>query len=145
MHDEDGIEVDTLAVGLTRPSTVLGVPYGAAVLNLLICVEALALTENLLWLFMCVPVHGIFYLITLKDPRTFELLALWARTSLGTQITSRWYWSASSYSPLTMRERPRYWQRWLARQRWKREARERREKWELPQMREMRKMREKRK
>lgn len=104
MDDEGGIEVDTLAVGLTRPSTVLGVPYGAAILNLLISVEALALTENLLWLLMCIPVHGICYLITLKDPRTFELLALWARTTLGTQITSRWYWSASSYSPLTFRK-----------------------------------------
>jgi type IV secretion system protein VirB3 len=123
MNDEDGIDVDPLAVGLTRPSTVLGVPYGAAILNLLISVEALSLTENLFWLLMCIPVHGICYLITLKDPRTFELLAMWARTTLGTLIASRWYWSASSYSPLTFRARPGYFQRWLIKRRLKRENR----------------------
>lgn len=121
MDSEDGIDVDTLAVGLTRPSTVLGVPYGAVILNMLISVEALALTENLLWLLMCIPVHGICYLITIKDPRSFELLALWARTSLGTLITSRWYWSASSYSPLTLRGRPNLFKRWFIRRRMKRE------------------------
>ena len=111
MDAEDGVNVDTLAVGLTRTSTVLGVPYGAVMLNMLVSVEALSLTENLLWLLMCIPVHGVFYLITLKDPRTFELLALWARTTLGTLIASRWYWSASSYSPLTFRERPGFFKR----------------------------------
>jgi type IV secretion system protein VirB3 len=121
MEVEDGIDVDTLAVGLTRPSTVLGVPYGAVILNLLISVEALALTENLLWLLMCIPVHGICYLITMKDPRSFDLLALWARTSLGTLITSRWYWSASSYSPLTLRGRPNVFKRWCIKRRMKRE------------------------
>ena len=121
MNDDEGIEVDTLAVGLTRPSTVLGVPYGAVVLNLLIAVEALSLTSNLLWLLMCIPVHGICYLITLKDPRSFELLVLWARTTLGTLITSRWYWSASSCSPLSFRERPGFFKRWRIKRRLKRE------------------------
>jgi type IV secretion system protein VirB3 len=115
MDGDDGIDVDTLAVGLTRPSTVLGVPYGAAVLNLLISVEALSLTENLAWLLMSIPVHGIFYLITLNDPRAFELLALWARTTFNTLIASRWYWSVSSYSPLTVREHHGLFKRWFIR------------------------------
>jgi type IV secretion system protein VirB3 len=121
MDENDGIEVDTLAVALTRPSTVLGVPYGAVILNLLVAVEALSLTNNLLWLLMCVPVHGICYLITLNDPRTFELLGLWARTTLGTLITSRWYWSASTYSPLSFRARPRFFRKWHIKRRLKRE------------------------
>lgn len=121
MDDDEGIEVDTLAVGLTRPSTVLGVPYGAVILNLLVSVEALSLTSNLMWLLMCIPVHGICYLITLKDPRTFELLTLWARTTLGTLITSRWYWSASSYSPLSFRERPGFFKKWCIKRHLKRE------------------------
>lgn len=112
MDDDEGIEVDALAVGLTRPSTVLGVPYAAVVLNLLVSVEALSLTENLLWLLMCIPVHGICYLITLKDPRAFELFLLWTRTTLGTLVASLWYWSASSYSPLSFRERPGFYRRW---------------------------------
>jgi type IV secretion system protein VirB3 len=104
MDREEGIDVDPLAVALTRPSTILGVPYEACVINILVSVEALSLTENLLWLLMCVPVHGICYLITLNDPRAFELLLLWARTSLGTLIATRWRWHGSSYSPLTFRE-----------------------------------------
>lgn len=105
MNRDDGIDVDALAVALTRPSTILGVPYEACVINLLISVEALSLTENLLWMLMCVPVHGICYLITLNDPRSFELLLLWARTKLGTLIASRGYWTASTYSPLPFRTR----------------------------------------
>jgi type IV secretion system protein VirB3 len=115
MDDDNGIDVDKLAVGLTRPSTILGVPYGAAVLNLMVSVEALSLTENLLWLLMCIPIHGICYLITLNDPRSFELIALWSRTTLGTLIASRWYWSASSYSPLTLRKRVGLISRWRMR------------------------------
>jgi type IV secretion system protein VirB3 len=105
MDREEGIDVDPLAVALTRPSTILGVPYEACVINILVSVEALSLTENLLWLLMCVPVHGICYLITLNDPRSFELLLLWARTTFGTLIVTRRHWHGSSYSPLTFRER----------------------------------------
>jgi type IV secretion system protein VirB3 len=121
MDREDGIDVDPLAVALTRPSTILGVPYEACVINLLVSVEALSLTENLLWLLMCIPVHSICYLITLNDPRSFELLMLWARTKLGTLIGSRWYWSASSYSPLTFRERYGMFKRWRIKRRLHRE------------------------
>lgn len=117
MDRETGIDVDPLAVALTRPSTILGVPYEACLINLLASVEALSLTENLLWLMLCVPVHGICYLITLDDPRSFELLLLYARTKLGTMIASRWYWGASSYSPLTYRERLGFFRRWRAERR----------------------------
>jgi type IV secretion system protein VirB3 len=112
MDREKGIDVDPLAVALTRPSTILGVPYEACMINILVSVEALSLTENLLWLLMCVPVHGICYLITLNDPRSFELLLLWARTTLGTLIATRWRWHASSYSALTFRERFGAFKRW---------------------------------
>lgn len=105
MSASEGINVDGLAVGLTRPSTVLGVPYGAVVLNVLVSVEAMASTNNLLWLLISLPVHGICYLITLNDPRAFELLTIWMKTSFATLIASRWYWSASSYSPLAFRQR----------------------------------------
>ena len=50
MDREKGIDVDPLAVALTRPSTILGVPYEACMINILVSVEALSLTENLLWL-----------------------------------------------------------------------------------------------
>jgi type IV secretion system protein VirB3 len=122
MDREEGIDVDPLAVALTRPSTILGVPYEACVINILVSVEALSLTENLLWLLMCVPVHGICYLITLNDPRSFALLFLWARTTLGTLIGTRRYWHGSSYSPLTFRERFGAVKRWRVERRLKSEV-----------------------
>lgn len=117
MDKDEGIDADPLAVGLTRPSTVLGVPFTAVVLNALASIEALVFTSNLLWTLTCIPVHGICYLITLKDPRAFEVLALWMRTSLRTLLATRWYWSASSYSALAVRARPGRYARWRARRR----------------------------
>lgn len=121
MDGQDNIKPDALAVALTRPTTKLGVPYQAIVINLLVCVEALSLAGNLLCLLMAVPLHGICYLITLHDPRAFEMLALWARTKLATLLRTRWYWSVSSYSPLTLRERPGRFQQWRLRRRLLRE------------------------
>jgi len=112
MDGEDGIGIDPLAVGLTRPSTILGAPYPAVVLNMMVSVEALVWTQDVLWLAICLPIHGICYLVTLNDPRAFELLVLWMRTTLGTLLASRWYWSASSYSPLAFRRHPGLITRW---------------------------------
>jgi type IV secretion system protein VirB3 len=121
MSDDNGIDVDKLAVGTTRPPTVLGVPYLACVLNGLVSIEAMVWTHNVLWLGICVPVHGVCYLITLNDPRAFEVLWLWLRTTFANLVSTRWYWSASSYSPLAYRERPGLIKRWRLKRRIKRE------------------------
>jgi type IV secretion system protein VirB3 len=102
--DDDGIKVDPLAVGLTRPAMRWGVPYPALMLNLIASVEALVWTKNLLWVLICIPIHGICYLVCLKDPRSFELLVLWLRTKANALVATRTYWSASSYSPLALRQ-----------------------------------------
>ena len=117
MDSKDGIQVDSLAVAFTRPSTKWGVPFEALVANLIVSAEAMVLAHDALWMGLSVPVHGICYLITLNDPRAFEVLALWLRTTLGTLLASRWYWSASSYSPLTFRERFGALKRWHIRRR----------------------------
>jgi type IV secretion system protein VirB3 len=109
--DDDGIKVDPLAVGLTRPAMRWGVPYPALMLNLIASVEALVWTKNLLWVLICVPIHGICYLVCLKDPRSFELLVLWLRTKANGLLATRGYWSASSYSPLAPRRRITFVQR----------------------------------
>jgi type IV secretion system protein VirB3 len=109
--DDDGIKVDPLAVGLTRPAMRWGVPYPALMLNLMASVEALVWTRNLLWVLICIPIHGICYLVCLKDPRSFELLALWLRTKGNGLVATRGYWSASSYSPLALHRRVTFVQR----------------------------------
>lgn len=112
---------DKLAVAITRPSTKLGVPFLIAVGNFVASLLTVIFTQNVLWLGLCVPLHGICYLITQKDPRAFELLRLWLRTKLATLVATRWYWSVSSYSPLTFRERPGRFQRWRIARRLSRE------------------------
>lgn len=106
MDDDPGIVAVPLAVGLTRPSLKFGVPYEALVLNLMVSVLALVLSQNLVWLAICLPIHAVCYLVCLKDPRTFELLLLWIITTLRTLVITRHYWSASSYSPLSLPPRP---------------------------------------
>ncbi|WP_296948418.1 type IV secretion system protein VirB3 [uncultured Massilia sp.] len=119
--DDDGIKIDPLAVGLTRPAMKWGVPYPALMLNLIASVEALVWTRSLLWMLICVPLHGICYLVCLKDPRAFELLLLWLRTKANCMVATLGYWAASSYSPLEPGGRITFIQRWRVQSRLKRE------------------------
>ena len=112
MGKNEGVTVDDLAVGLTRPSTKWGVTYPAIMLNMIVSMEAFIWTHNLLWLPIFIPIHGIFYLICLKDPRAFDLLFLWARTKGRTFVLTWGYWKSSSYSPLDLRKTPGIQSRW---------------------------------
>lgn len=100
MKRNEGIDVDTLYVGPTRPTTIMGVTWPAVVLNIIVTMEAFIFTHNLLWLTLFIPVHGICYLICLHDPRTFELLALWGQTKGLAVFHNLRYWHASTYSAL---------------------------------------------
>lgn len=100
MKREEGIDLDTLFVGPTRPTTVAGVTWPAVVLNIILTIEAFVWTHNLLWLLLFIPVHVVCYLICLRDPRTFELLGLWGQTKGQAIFHNLRYWHASTYSAL---------------------------------------------
>ena len=59
-----------------------------------------------LYLLLALPIHGLCYLVCLKDPRAFRLLWLWLQTK--GKSRSRAYWTASSASPL-VNTRDRNW------------------------------------
>jgi type IV secretion system protein VirB3 len=106
MSKNNGIIVDPLFVGPTRPSTVWGVTYPAFLLNAIIVMEAFIMTRNLLWLGLFVPIHGICYLICKHDPQTFDLFRLWGMTK-GVSYLGRIifkgnfrFWKSSTYTPL---------------------------------------------
>lgn len=108
MSKNDGVIVDTLFVGATRPATVFGVTYSAFLLNAIITMEAFVLTRNLFWLLLFIPIHGVCYLICYHDPRTFDLFRLWGMTK-GAQFLGRLilkgnygFWGASTYTPLAL-------------------------------------------
>jgi len=103
---DEGITVDELAVALTRPAGKWGVSWVAFVLNILIAAEVFIWTHNLLWLLLVFPVHGVFYVACLHDPRIFDLALVWGKTKGYALHRNFTHWACSSYSPLTMRKQP---------------------------------------
>jgi type IV secretion system protein VirB3 len=93
---------DPLFVGATRPPMRWGVTYAALLFNLVFTMETFLLTRNLLTLLLCLPVHGVCWLLCLRDPRFFDLVLLWARTRLPALLANLSLWRAASYSPLLL-------------------------------------------
>ena len=97
-----GVTADPLFVGVTRPAMAFGVTYSALLANAVITVELFLLTRNLLWLLVCVPVHGIFWLLCLSEPRFFDLGMLWGRTRGPGLLRNGRLWGANGYSALAL-------------------------------------------
>lgn len=103
MSENEGIIVDTLFVACTRPATYLGVPFTAFIFELVIVIEIFIFTKNLGALGWAIPVHGLIYLICLKEPRIFELFILWGITKFSSWVNGGiFYWKTSTYSPLAI-------------------------------------------
>ena len=98
----DGVIADALFVGITRPAMALGVTYGAALANGMLTVELFLLTRNLLALLVCLPVHGILWILCAVEPRFFELLILHARTRRWNR-GGRAAWRAATYAAAPVR------------------------------------------
>jgi len=97
-----GVVADTLFVGVTRPAMAFGVTYSALLVNAVVTVELFLLTRNLLWLLACLPVHGLFWLLCLSEPRFFDLWLLWGRTRGPGLFGNRSLWRANGYSALIL-------------------------------------------
>ena len=97
-----GVTADPLFLGVTRPAMAFGVTYSALLANAIVTVELFLLTRNLLWLLVCVPVHGVFWLLCLSEPRFFDLGLLWGRTRGPGLLRNGRYWRANGYSALAL-------------------------------------------
>jgi type IV secretion system protein VirB3 len=82
------LTADPLFVAITRPTMKFGVTYSALLFNGVLTMEVVTFTQNILWMLMFVPLHGVFALLCLYEPRFFDLLLAWAQTA-----------RASSYRP----------------------------------------------
>ncbi len=90
MAESGRLQADPLFQGLARPPMILGVSYMFFVLNAIMCLIAFIQTNNFIALLVVAPVvHGVGYLLCLKEPRAIELLIL--RTSTGTKCMNRAY------------------------------------------------------
>ena len=88
---------DLLVVAATRPAAKWGVALDGIVLAGTLVGMVMVATGNPATLLLYLPLHGIMYLICLKDPRAFRLLLLWTKTN-GRSMTRRW-WGAATATP----------------------------------------------
>ena len=72
-----GIQKDPLFLGLTRASMIFGVTYVFAGLNALTSLMLFVLTNKFVYLLVVLPtLHGIAYMICLKEPLALEMLIM---------------------------------------------------------------------
>lgn len=94
----DDITEDILFVGLTRPATVAGIPFGAFVIEIMAIGILFIAVLDPLYLLLGVPVHAILYLVSSHDPGIFHSMYVWTQT-IGKCLNTR-FWGAASFSPV---------------------------------------------
>lgn len=97
-HEEaEELITDELFVALTRPATVVGVPYMAAVFEVMLTFVLFIGTGYLRALFLLPAMHIVLYAITATDPGRLSSFFLGARTLLVSPNTL--FWRATSFAP----------------------------------------------
>lgn len=86
---------DPLFVGLTRPNLIFGVSLKFAMLNMIISVMAFIQTTDFKILIIAAILHGVGYLLCLKEPRFLELYIM--KFSKCSNCPNRLYYGANSY------------------------------------------------
>jgi type IV secretion system protein VirB3 len=99
---EVALSADPLFVGATRPPMRWGVTYLALLAEVVLTMEAFLMSKNLLTLLLAIPLHGLAMLFCARDPRFFDLAALWLRTRLPALARNFRHWKGVSYSPLVL-------------------------------------------
>lgn len=88
MAESGRLQADPLFQALARPPMIMGVSYLFFVFNAILCLIVFIQTSNFIMLFFAAPcIHGVGYLLCLKEPRAIELMIM--RTSLGTRCLNR--------------------------------------------------------
>ena len=96
--ESEKLRRDILFVAMTRVPTILGVPYVAFVLELVFGSVANVVSGNPLYALVVIPIHAVFYMITVKDPGVFSEIEVWTRT-VGRCLNRR-FWDSASFSPV---------------------------------------------
>lgn len=94
---KEPIEVNILFVGLTRPATILGIPYSAFVGEMFASMMLFLMANNVLYLSIIIPLHVVLYAISANDAGKFDEIQKWLITS-GKCLNFR-YWGSVSFSP----------------------------------------------
>jgi type IV secretion system protein VirB3 len=96
------IHKDLLFVALTRVPTIAGIPYMAFVLEMMFASMMIIMVGKLQYVLLVVPVHGVLYLISARDPGIFAEIEIWMKTA--GRCLNRGFWGATSFSPLSTKK-----------------------------------------
>jgi type IV secretion system protein VirB3 len=96
-REEEDVITDDLFVGLTRPTTMWGIPYHAFVVEFMLTTLVFLAIGNPLYLLLAVPIHGILYLISASNPRIFSEIVIWIRVN--SNCVNARFWGGTSFSP----------------------------------------------
>lgn len=100
--DEEDVITDPLFVGLTRPTTMFGIPFMAFIGEFMATVLIFLAVGNPIYLILAVPIHGILYLVSVNDPGAFDSIYIWFITNGKCRNTH--FWGANSFSPLSVKK-----------------------------------------
>lgn len=92
-----GVTADHLFVGLTRPTTMFGVPFNAFLINAVAAMCIFMVMKNPLYLAIGLPTHFILRAISADNPRVFAEMAAWVRVNA--KCDTGKFWGAVSFAP----------------------------------------------
>lgn len=95
------LTADILFLAVTRPSMIAGVTTDFLIGNGMTTAFIYIAAKNPLWLLLFIPLHGIAWVLCRNEPRMLSLIGQWTRTKGA--CPNRFYWHASSYTPLQPR------------------------------------------
>tara|TARA_B000000460_G_scaffold148213_1_gene104678 strand:+ start:244 stop:531 length:288 start_codon:yes stop_codon:yes gene_type:complete len=93
----DHLRSDTLFTGLTRPQMFAGVTYTFFIINAVLAVELFLIFRAWWVLLIAFAVHGIGVLLSLHEPRIFDLWITRVRTC--PRVKNHDLWRCNSYRP----------------------------------------------
>jgi type IV secretion system protein VirB3 len=102
MDTEHDVVTDPLFVGLTRPTTIWGVPFVAFWIEYMVVMVTFLAVGDPFYLLIVIPIHAVMYLISAHDPGIFTSIAIWFIT-IGKSRNTR-FWGAASFSPLSTKK-----------------------------------------
>jgi type IV secretion system protein VirB3 len=94
---DEQIRNDTLFVALTRPQMFAGVTYTFFVINLVIGLELFLIFRSWWVLLFALAMHGIGMVVSLREPRFFDLWI--SRVRHCPRIPNYGFWQCNSYRP----------------------------------------------
>lgn len=97
------VTVDPLFVGLTRPATILGVPYEAFVVEFVLVSVIFLGVGDPFYMLLLAPLHAVLYLVSAQNPNAFGSIMIWSRTKGRCRNTHFWG-GAASFSPLATKK-----------------------------------------